>query len=60
MLRTKKAQNQYSIYDIIAGLLIISGGVFVVFSYVNLGLFIALIGSLLEAIKILIKQGVLG
>jgi len=59
MVKTKRAQIEFSLFDIIAGLLIISGGVFVVFSYTNLGLFVALVGSLLEAVKILIKQGAL-
>jgi hypothetical protein len=49
-----------NLFDIICGLIIIAGGVFVVFSWINLGLVFAAAGSLFEAMKILIKQGVIG
>lgn len=55
----KKAQIEFSLFDIIAGLIIVSGGVFVVFSYNNLGSFLTSAGLILEIIRILIKQGVL-
>lgn len=49
-----------NLFDIICGLLIIAGGVFVVFSWINLGLFLSALGTFIETIKILIKQGVIG
>lgn len=52
-------EAQISLIDIIAGLIVIAGGTFVVFSYVNLGTFLASVGLVIEIIKLLIKQGVL-
>jgi len=54
----KKAQIELNLFDIIAGLIIIAGGVFVTFSYINLGSFLTSLGLVLELIKLLIKQGV--
>lgn len=42
----------------LAGLLIVAGGILVIFNYVNLGLLVTLLGSLIEAIKVILSQGV--
>jgi len=44
--------------NVLGGLLILAGGILVIFDYVNLGLLLALLGSLIEAIKIILSQGV--
>jgi len=46
-----------SIIDIFLGIFIIAGGISIIFSYVNLGLFLAAFGTVLEAFKILIVHG---
>ena len=46
-----------NIIDLILGLFIVAGGISIIFSYVNLGLFLAALGTVLEAFKILISQG---
>ena len=56
MINNKKAQV-LNIFDLIVGLIIISGGVFVIFNYINLGSFLTSAGLLLEIVKILFKQG---
>jgi hypothetical protein len=55
--KMRKKSQTLNLFDIIAGLFIIAGGVFVVFSYPNLGTFVSLIGTIAEAIKILIIKG---
>lgn len=43
--------------DVAAGLLIIIGGAAVIFGYVNYGLLVTGIGSVVEAVKIFVQQG---
>ena len=43
--------------DLIAGVVVISGGVAIALSYVNLGSFIASLGLLIEIIKAMMKGG---
>lgn len=52
-------RGQASIFDIIAGAIILCGGAAVMLSYINLGTFLASIGMVLEILKLLLKQGVL-
>lgn len=58
MMINKRAQT-LNLFDIIVGLIIISGGVFVTFGYVNLGSLLSSIGLVSEIIKILFKEGLL-
>jgi len=50
----KKAQLSI---DIIAGLIIFVAGLMIMFQYVNLGLLLIGLGTLVEAIKIVVSQG---
>ncbi len=43
--------------DIISGLIIIAGGVLIITSNVNIGILLTVIGSLFEALKIVLTQG---
>lgn len=43
--------------DIIAGVVVIAGGIMIAMSYVNLGSFAASLGLLIEIIKAMIKGG---
>lgn len=43
--------------DIIAGLIMLAAGILVFMSYVNLGLLLTAIGTIIEAIKIVLSQG---
>ncbi len=43
--------------DIIAGIIVIAGGVSIAFSYVNLGSFIASLGLLIESLKAMMRGG---
>lgn len=43
--------------DIIAGVVVIAGGVTIALSYVNLGSFIASLGLLIEILKAMVKGG---
>ncbi len=52
-------KGQVSVFDIIAGAIILGGGAAVMLSYVNLGTFLASIGMVLEIVKLLLKKGVL-
>lgn len=56
MIENKKAQAD--IINLLAGIIIIAGGIAVVFNYVNLGLLLGGLGALIEAIKIVLSQGV--
>ena len=49
--------KKYKISDIIFGLLIIAGGVLVVFSKINFGIALTSLGATLEAFKLLIEKG---
>lgn len=51
----KKAM--FSIIDLIAGAIIIAGGVLVLINYVNVGLLLAGLGTVFEAVKIVLQQG---
>lgn len=53
----KKAQSNY-ILDIIFGLIVISGGVLILFRYITLGSLITSIGLVFELIKTVVEQGV--
>jgi len=44
--------------DIIAGLIILTAGILVFASYTNLGLLLVAIGTIIEAIKIVLLQGI--
>lgn len=57
MVNRKRAQIQFNLVDITLGLIIIAGGVLVVFSRINFGLLLTSIGVTLEAFKILIEKG---
>jgi len=56
-MKNKKALNLDPI-NIISGIIIIGGGLLVLLNYVNLGLLIALIGTLFKAFESVIKLGV--
>lgn len=43
--------------DLIAGVIIITGGLATVFGYVNLGVVFVVAGSFIEAIKIMFQSG---
>ena len=43
--------------DLIAGVVIIVGGIATVFGYVNLGTVFVIVGSLIEAIKLMLRSG---
>lgn len=43
--------------DIIAGVTIFISGIVIIFGYINLGVLIATVGLLIEAIKLLVKGG---
>lgn len=51
-------RGSIDIISIITGVIIILGGIFVVFNYVNLGLLISLIGTLFKALEVVLKSGV--
>ena len=53
----KKGINPINILDLILGLCIVAGGISIIFNYVNLGLLLAALGTLFEALKIVIVQG---
>ena len=55
--KSNKAQVHFKISDIIFGLLIIAGGVLVVFSKINFGIALTSLGATLEAFKLLIEKG---
>lgn len=55
-MRNKKGQTE--LINIIAGLIVITGGVLVIFEYINLGLLFTGLGAVIEAIKLTIQQGV--
>jgi len=44
--------------DVIAGLVILAAGILVFASYTNLGLLLVAIGTIIEAIKIVLLQGI--
>ena len=44
--------------NLIAGIVIIFGGILVTLNYVNLGLLITVIGTLFKAIEVVIKGGI--
>lgn len=46
------------IINIVTGITIILGGIFVAFNYVDLGLLISLIGTLFKALEVVLKSGV--
>lgn len=52
---SKKAQ--VNLINIIAGLIIVAGGIAVIFNYVNLGLLLSGLGAVIEAIKIVVRGG---
>lgn len=54
MLQNKKSLMPI---DLIAGLIIFAAGILVCISYVNLGLLLVAIGTVIEAIKIVLSQG---
>ena len=49
---------QTSTINLIAGLVIIAGGISVIFNYINLGLLLAGVGSVIEAIKLVTQYGI--
>lgn len=55
MIKKKKAQ--IGLYDALAGVVVIAGGLLIFFSNVNLGSLVTSFGLLLELIKIVLKQG---
>jgi len=55
-MKGKKAQTDA--INIIAGLIIISGGALVIFNYINLGLLMAGLGTVIEAIKLVMQSGI--
>lgn len=58
-IRLNKRAQMLNLFDIIAGFIIIAGGVFIAFTYVNLGSLLTSLGLIMEIIKILFKEGVL-
>lgn len=52
-----KKKGQADVINIIAGLVVISGGIAIILNYVNLGLMLGGLGVLIEAIKIAFTQG---
>ena len=46
------------IINFITGLLIIAGGVMVIFNYVNLGLLVTIIGTLFKALEVVLRSRV--
>jgi len=55
-MASKKAT--IDIVNLIAGIIIISGGVLVMLNYINLGLLVTIIGILFKAIEVVIKGGI--
>jgi len=55
MIENKR--GQFSTINLIAGIIIMAGGVAVIFNYINLGLLLGGLGALIEAIKIVMNQG---
>ncbi|MFW6233366.1 MAG: hypothetical protein ACOC3Z_01750 [Nanoarchaeota archaeon] len=53
-----KKKGQTEIINLIAGLIVIAGGVLVIFDYINLGLLLTGLGAVIEAIKLTLQQGV--
>ncbi len=49
--------GQGNLINLLAGLIVIAGGVAILFNYVNLGLILGGLGALIEAIKIAFMQG---
>jgi len=43
--------------DVISGLIIVAGGILIIFSNVNIGILLTIVGSLFEALKIVLSQG---
>lgn len=54
----KNKKSMVDIINLITGLLLIMGGVLVISNYVNLGLLLAIIGTLFKALEIVIKTGI--
>ncbi|MFW5846937.1 MAG: hypothetical protein ACOCUU_02135 [Nanoarchaeota archaeon] len=50
-----KAQS--NVVNVMAGLILLAGGFSLIFNYVNLGLLLAGLGALIEAIKIVMQTG---
>ena len=57
MKKNKAGQSSFVLIDIIAGLVVIAGGVLIALSYANLGVVFTSVGLLIEAIKFLARSG---
>jgi len=55
--KNKNKKAQVVLLDIIAGGVIIVGGVLVTFGMINLGSLVATVGLLIELIKLVIQKG---
>ncbi|MBS3080808.1 hypothetical protein J4221_05025 [Candidatus Pacearchaeota archaeon] len=53
-----ESKAQIDVLNLIAGITIIVGGIFILFSKANGGLIIVGIGTLIKAVEIAIKQGI--
>lgn len=49
--------GQLELINIISGLLLVAGGLVVIFNYVNFGLLLCGLGVVIESIKIVMSQG---
>ncbi|GEM_PF-3585059 len=54
---SKNKKAHVNLIDLIAGIVVIVGGVLITASYSNLGVVVATIGLLIEGIKIITKLG---
>ena len=52
-----KRKAQVDLLNIIFGLIVISGGVVIMFNYVNLGSLLASLGLIFELIKLVAEKG---
>lgn len=52
-----KKKAQIDIFDVLAGLIVIAGGVLITFSKVNIGSLFASLGLVFEIIKIVLEKG---
>ena len=50
-------RGQLELINIISGLLLVSGGLVVIFNYVNFGLLLSGLAVVIEAVKIVMNQG---
>ena len=50
-------RGQLELINIISGLLLVSGGLVVIFNYVNFGLLLSGLAVVIEAVKIVMSQG---